>query len=250
MTFHSVIVAIVLGLTLSASVQAQLSASSENGRLPTLTDRLKQYGIASTPSALSVALRSSEADVRELAALKLAEDNVKDAIPSIEQALNVENNGDTKINIAFALGQLEDRRGIDTLTTSCNNSSLNVGSRIRAARYLLHLHDESCLSAVVNIVQSQAGSEPDYRTEALSLLPSFGRVSDADSKRIVMIVAASLADPTPAVRISASDALVRLGKVDAIPALRNAIKVEQEESVLLQLNAALQSLQKSSTQQK
>ena len=65
-----------------------------------------------------------------------------------------------------------------------------------------------------------------------------------------MIVATSLADPTPGVRISASDALVRLGKVDAIPALRNAIKVEQEESVLQQLNAALQRLQKSSTQQK
>jgi len=250
MTFHSAIVAIVLGLALSAPVQAQLSASSENGRLPTLTERLKQYGVASTPSALSLALRSSEAEVRGLAANKLAEDKVKDAIPSIEQALDVENDEGTKINIAFALAQLDDRRGTDTLRTSCKNTSLNAGSRLRAARYLLRLNDESCLSAVVKIVQSQSASESDYRAEAISLSADFDRVSKADSKRIGMIVAASLADPEPGVRISASDALVRLGKADAIPALRNAIKVEREESVLLQLNAALQSLQKSSTQQK
>ena len=245
MTFRSVIVALIFGLTFGTYAHAQIGGGFENGRLPTVAELLQKRGIALNSSALVAALQSQEAEVRELAAQKLAEDKAKDSIPSIEQALAAETQKGTKLNIAFALGQLGDEKGTNALTDACRNSALNTGLRLRAVRYLLNLDNEVCLSAVVDLLESQREGDSNYRAEALSLLPSFKRGSTADSQKVLLAVYANLTNPAPDVRLSASDVLSRLGDARAIPHLQNAIAAEHDDEVRSQLTNALQRLQKS-----
>lgn len=225
---------------LCASAQ---SVGIRDGRPPTTEERLKRHNVASNTPALVQALRNPDSEVRYLAAQKLAEDKNKDAIPEIIRALDSETVPATHINIAFALAQLGDDRGFTALSKSCDDQKIQAGLRVRAAGYLLNLNNESCLRAVMAVLQSDA--DFDSRMLGLSLLGRFHRVSDEDSKSMCAAAVQALTDPTPAVRISASTALVALGNPAAIPALERAVDSETDQAVKNQMKSNLERLQQS-----
>jgi HEAT repeat protein len=238
MSFH--LLSIFLGFAFAATTPML----AQNGPPPTFTELLQQHHVALTKTGLLDALRSPEAEVRDLAAAKLAEDKTEDAIPAITQALAAEYVSGTKVNIAFALAQLGNEVGTSTLKETCHKSEINQGLRVRAALYMLDLKSNACLPDVLDLLQSQDEDDAGYRMEALSLVPRFKDVSKDDSQELLAITLRSLEDATPAVRMSASDALARLRDATAIPYLRSAIAAEQDEVVRAQMETALQWLQR------
>src|SRR5262249_51240562 len=54
---------------------------------PTISELLRQHNVELNRQGLICALKSPDADVRYLSAMKLAEDKVADAIPAIKEAL-------------------------------------------------------------------------------------------------------------------------------------------------------------------
>jgi HEAT repeat protein len=237
MSFRSLNIAVGFALAVAAPIVAQ------NGRAPTFAELLQKHHVALTKPALLAALRNPEAQVRDLAAAQLAEDKAQDAIPAITQALATERVPGTKVNIAFALAQLRNEAGISTLEEACHNSNVDPGLRLRAARYLLDLNSNACLPDVIELLQSKEEDDASYRMEALSLVPSFKDVSEDESQKLLGATLENLTDTTPAVRLSASDALARLGYASAIPYLHDAIGAEQDEVVREQLEDALRRLQ-------
>src|SRR4051812_20502849 len=120
-----------------------------DGSLPTLADSLKRHHIATTPAALKDALRNPNAEIRYMAALKLAENRDKDAIPAMQSALGAEKDPQAHLNISFALAQLGEKAGFDALQATCDDSHEDAGRRMIAARYLLDLEHQGCSSAVI-----------------------------------------------------------------------------------------------------
>jgi HEAT repeat protein len=109
---------------------------------------------------------------------------------------------------------------------------------------MLDLNSNACLPDVLDLLESRDANDASYRMEALSLVPGFKDVSEDESQKLLAATLRNLEDTTPAVRLSASDALARLGDATSIPYLRNAIASEQDEVVREQLEDALRRLQK------
>ena len=82
----------------------QVPATIESGRLATFGELLQEHNVELTQPALLAALNSSDADVRYLSAMKLAEDKVVGAVPAMKAALAAETVPRDRVNIAFALG--------------------------------------------------------------------------------------------------------------------------------------------------
>jgi HEAT repeat protein len=234
---------IVIFLQVTMLCASAQSVGIRDGRLPTTEERLKRHNVSSNTPALVDALRNPNPEVRYLAAQKLAEDKNKEAIPEIARALDSETVPATQITIAFALAQLGDTRGFVALSKSCDDQAIRASLRVRAAGYLLNLNDESCLKAVMAVLRSDV--DFDSRMLGLSLLGRFHHVSDEDSKSMCAAAVQSLNDPTPAVRISASTALVALGNPAAIPALERAVDSEMDQAVKNQMKSNLERLQQS-----
>lgn len=233
---------VVLTLTSMISVSAipQNGALASNQSLTTIEESLQRHHIALTTTALVGALRSSDADVRWLAAQKLANDRASDSIPAIKKALAVERVPATKVNIAYAVAQMGEAKGLAALKSTCFDANVRGYLRMLAALYMLNLHNEECLSAAVTILQSKA--DPDSRVQALSLLPRFQNASVAYSRKISSLILVTLADRTPAVRIAASNALSTLGSTSAIPYLQRAIASERDEVVRSSMQTDLKKL--------
>jgi HEAT repeat protein len=128
MSSRSLSIAVGFALAATAPIIAQDSAP------PTFAEALQRHHIALTRSALLAALRSPEAEVRDLAAARLAEDKDKNAIPAIAQALASERVLGAKVNIAFALAQLGSETGTSTLKKACHNSKVSPVLGLRARR--------------------------------------------------------------------------------------------------------------------
>ena len=200
------------------------------GPLPTAAQILTQHHISLTKDALLAALRNDDAEIRYLAAGQLADEHAQDAIPAIVEALKAEDMPQAKVNIAFALAQMGDERGMQALRQDCDATSLPMAYRLSAVLYLvLFLHDESCLRTVVEGYQQSP--ESGHRVQALSLIPDFKKLSANESALLRALLLSGLRDPDPGVRIEASDMLRTMGDVSAIPALEAAIAAETDVDV-------------------
>jgi HEAT repeat protein len=80
---------------------------------------------------------------------------------------------------------------------------------------------------------------------ALSRISSFHKASPDDS--IVTATLKALADETPAIRIAASKALSGFPPAISVPSLKNAIAIEQDETVKMQMQPSLQHLRERET---
>lgn len=182
------------------------------------------------------------------AAQKLAQDQMREAIPAIVAALFNETVQGTQVNIAFALAQLGDKTGFESLNSTCHRANDEAGLRMRAAAYLLDLHNESCLDAVIDVAQSDF--DFSSRTVAISLLPQFRQVSEDDSQRIRNVVEEALLDKTAAVRLNASNALATLGTASTIPYLERAVTSEKDATVRSQMELDLRRLRENAARKR
>lgn len=214
-------------LILAATLAGSQPPSESNGRLPTCGELLKRHNIQLTQPALVDALRNADPEVRGLAAQKLAEDKAKAAIPAIKDALASEKVPWTRMDIAFALAQLGETAGFDTLEDNCGNRDDGSGIRAQSAEYLLRFNRASatCLNAVLDMLENGGNGD---KMQAASLLPQFHNLSPEDSERVFVGLVRALHDSYPLVRLEAGRALADLGDIRAIPELRKAAANEQE----------------------
>lgn len=113
-----------------------------------------------------------------------------------------------------------------------------------AAMYMVNfLHRNVCFADVLDVLDSRNDDQAGNRMQALSLVSSFKGLSEDESRRLLAATLNNLQDTTAAVRISASDALVRLGDASAVPHLQQAVRVEQDYVVRDALEDALKRLQ-------
>jgi HEAT repeat protein len=195
----------------------------------TFRDALKQRHIEPTRQGLADALQNPDWQIRYLSALVLAENGQRDAIDEIRQALKEEKVPEARGNIALALAQLGDEEGLETLRGTCADSSAPARLRIYAAKYMLDLHHDDCLTFVTDLIRSS--TDPAVRVIALSLVPRFQNVSPAELERLSSSAVGALSDQHPEVRSAASLALGLLGDASVIPALKSAIGSEKEEPI-------------------
>ena len=227
-------------LCTSLLIVAILAAQGfSEGRPTPVAEILKERNIALDIPSLLQALQNSDADIRGLAALQLAGEKVILASPAIEEALAKETITRTRVDMAVALTWLADKKGTEVLKDTCANSQIPTAFRTMAASYLLDANDESCLDAVLGILESS----PDERQVALSLLPKFKNVSEDQSRKIYTSTIKSLTDASPAVRLTASHTCVALANAAAIPELQRAIAYEENKDVRREMENALGRLQ-------
>lgn len=239
MYINKLLVACIVG-TISFNTLAQDAGPTRSEKFLTFREALQTRHIELTKPSLVAALHNPDAQIRYLAALMLAEDKATDAVPEIVNALKSEKDPETKTNIALALAQLGEQKGFTTLRSTCDSQDVPDHLRLYAAKYMLDIGNEYCLSTVLNILQSK--SSAGVRALALSLLPRFEELSKANSQQIIAATVGVLADPLPDVRIDASQTLLRLAAVTAIPALEDAITKETEDTVRSRMQIDLQRL--------
>jgi HEAT repeat protein len=227
-----------------AAIALILATNAFGSRPETIAEALKRHHVALTRSALVAALQNSDPEVRGLAAAQLAEEEATEAVSAIVKALDAEHVPLTKVNIAFALARLGNEKGVKTLESACHETETVAGVRMTAAMYMVNfLHKNTCLADVVGVLDSRNDDQSGNRMQALSLAPSFKGLSEGESQRLVAVTISNLQDTTASVRISASDALVRLGDASAVPYLQKAATVEQDDVVRNAMENALKRLQ-------
>ena len=213
-----------------AVILLAMLAEKQSAPLPTFGELLRRHNIELTQSALIAALKNPDPEVRDLAAQKLAEDRATEAIPAIIQALASEKVPWTRMNIAFAMAQMGESIGFDTLEDNCKNKDTTEDIRARSAEYLTRFNRESttCLSAVLDVLKDGSNG---YRMVAASLLPKYHDLSTEDSEKVFMGLAGALHAPDPSVRMAAGRALADLGDRRGIPELERAVGGEKGEIV-------------------
>ncbi len=225
--------------------QQQRSPAFGNDRLPTISEQLRQHNIALTHPALLEALSNESSEVRWLAAQELANEAVRDAVPAIDTALSRESVPIAKVNIADALARLGGAHGSSVLKQICGSPDFNSGLRTLAITYLLNLHDDGCLTAVMELMETQ---DDQAKIDALGVLPRFQHLSKEEFEKLGQLTQSSLTAQTPALRIAAAHALSNMKDIAAIPALENAIANEQDGAVRSAMQSDLKTLQRENKQ--
>jgi hypothetical protein len=88
---HMLLVAALLSFVTALNAFAQQAPPKiEVGGIRTFGELLRKHNVELTQQGLLRALKSPDADVRYLSAMKLAEDKVVDAVPAIKEALAAE----------------------------------------------------------------------------------------------------------------------------------------------------------------
>jgi HEAT repeat protein len=234
---HPHLLACLFSIVVALNVFAQQASPKivVGGPLRTFSELLRERNVELTEPALLAALKSSDADVRYLSAMKLAEDKVVGAVPAMKAALAAETVPRDRVNIAAALGLLGDPSGRDELKRICADQSFPSEIRLDAVRYMSDLgveRDEGCLHAAMDIaklVDSGNRSVGD-RVTAFELLARFRNLTSEESQWVFDLLLHGLNDPDPYVRLEASSAFATLGDVNAIPYLEAAISQEKDEN--------------------
>lgn len=235
-------------VALNALAQQAPPKIEVGGRFRTFGELLRERNVELTEPALLAALNSSDADVRYLSAMKLAEDKVVGAIPAMKAALAVETVPRDRTNIAFALGLLGEPSGRDELKRMCADDSFPSDIRLYAVRYMFDLgveRDEGCLLAakdIAKLVDSGNRSVGD-RVTAFELLARFRTLTSEELQSVFDLLLHGLNDPDPYVRMQASSAFATLGDCNAIPYLEAAISQEKDENIRIALTMDLKRLQ-------
>ena len=92
----------------------------------TFEEALQQRHVALTRPALIDALRSSNPDVRALAAFE--------PIPVVKAALNAEVVPKSRIDIALALATVGDEAGFSALQRTCEDASMDMTVRVEGSK--------------------------------------------------------------------------------------------------------------------
>ena len=220
----------------------------EVGGIRTIGELLRQHNVELTEPALLQALKSPDADVRYLSAMKLAEDKVINAVPAIKEALAAETVPRDRVNLALTLGLLGHPSGPDELKRMCADENFPPEFRLYAVRYMFDLgteKDEGCLHAAEDAAKmvDSGNRSVGYRVTAFELLVRFRTLTSEESQSVFDLVLHGLNDPDPFVRMGASSAFATLGDRNAIPYLKAAIAQEEDENIRSVLKINLKKLQ-------
>ena len=234
-------------VVLNASAQQTPPKIEVGGRLHTFGELLRERNVELTEPALLRALKSSDADVRFLSAMKLAEDKVVGAVPAIKAALAAETVPRDRANIALALGLLGDPSGHDELKRMCADENFPSEFRLYAVRYMFDLgaeKHEGCLQAALDIAKlvDLGNRSVGDRVTAFELLARFRNLTSEESQSAFDLLLHGLNDPDPYVRMQASSAFATLGDRNAISYLEAAISQEVDENIRITLTINLNKL--------
>jgi hypothetical protein len=203
--------------------------ASQASRVPTVNELLTKHGIALSEPALIQALNNADSEVRVLAATKLAGDHDTNAISAIEKAVGDESNDVTRVQLARALAELGDEKGLSVLRAICS-SEKNAGAiRVMAVQNLLELGHRECIDPVLSLIRSNRNDAED-RAVALTLLPQFIASPALTSKEALDVDIKCLNDPSALVRLTAARVLGDLGDQQNMSALESAIAREPEQT--------------------
>ena len=220
---------------------ASQEARVHSGPPATIAEKLHEHGIASDNDSLVGALRSSDPEVRRLAAAELGEKGDKRALRYLLAALRGERQLETKVDVALSVARLGDDVGSAELRSTCDSKSIDAELRLRAAGYLQgFLGDDHCYGTIEHLVAS--APNPDSRIHALDLLTSLTNMRPREGLQTRKIVIAALGDKEVTVRIAASGDLVQIGKKGDASFLERAIGTEQDPNVRASMETDLDTL--------
>jgi hypothetical protein len=194
---------------------------------------LQEHQIAITNQAVRAALRDHDAGVRQAASHVLSNRWPKQAVPPIQEAMLRENDALVRVYLAGDLAELGNDAGRQRLRTECHNHQSRGSTRIVAARSMIHLHDDSCDDAVLDVLRADSDPQDTLaKVYALNLVPSFIHHSDRREYQLVMdLTVRDLDEPDGGVRLTTATTLGSLGDPSAIPALQLAVENEPDATV-------------------
>ena len=234
---HSTKVTIV-ALALMTVCQVGVASRHE-----TSAEFLKRHGIELTENSLVAALRNPDPEIRDNAAQEIANEKAVAASPAIKDALATEKDPERQVNFAYTLAQLGDKGGFVALKHFCDTASPSPG--LKAASYMLRFGDESCLGAVQSVLRKEPQSDFDHfhMAVAMSLIPSFHKLTDSDKSELIALTVKRLGDSNSYTRMIASQVLAKIGDSSAIPPLEKAVADETDKVVRDSMEAELEKLQ-------
>jgi len=198
----------------------------------------KEYHIAPTPIGWMGALQHERSDVRAFAALRLAAVGYKEAVPSILAAMATEPVPGTRVSLATAAARLGASDGVAALERMCQDPSWDPSLRVTAAYAALDaVGAEGCAGSVLEVLRARRDDQA--AVQALHLVSRFKRLTPAQVAETRSLLVASLASESAAIRTGASYALRETGGTWAADQLRNAIKVEADDTVRRIMSADL-----------
>jgi HEAT repeat protein len=206
-------------------------------RHETSAEFLRRHGIEISQKGLIAALKNSDPEIRDNAAAELANEKAVSAVPALKAALATEKDPEIQVNLAESLARLGDKDGFVALKHFCDTAPPNA--RLKATLYMLRFNDESCLTAVLSVLRSKPKGDHDYMATAMSLIPSFHNLGNSEATELFVLTAKQLADPSPYIRIAASQVLAKMDGVDVIPPLEKAIADETDPVVRTAMQAQL-----------
>jgi HEAT repeat protein len=200
---------------------------------------LARHKVALDKSSLIKALQNPDSTVRWLAATKLASEKDNNAIALILAAEQDEKEPEAKTNMAYALALAGNDEGFHALRETCKAGNQTLLIRLRAAKYLARMKDDSCLPNVLEMIRLESKS----RQGAILMLPLFRPASNEQRSKIREVIRACLFDREELVRSAAASALADLKDVDGMQDLTRAIANERVDFVRQQMANSLKALQ-------
>jgi hypothetical protein len=195
---------------------------------------LHGHDIAITKQAVMAALRDHDAGVRQAASHVLSSRWPEQAVTPIHEAMLRE--GDELVRVYLGdLAELGNNTGRETLITECHNNENWGSTRVVAARSMIHLHDDSCDDAVLEVLRADSDpQDPLAKVYALNLVPGFVFFHHSDRREyqsVMDLIMKALNDPDGGVRLTTATTLGSLGDPSAIPALQVAAANERDATV-------------------
>jgi HEAT repeat protein len=239
---------LLLGCAVGVIAHAAQTSAVDGKPVPDMDERVLQekYHIVPNKEGLLGALRHERGEVRTFAALRLAADGQKDAIPPILAALTVETIEGVKINLAIAAAQLGAEDGMNALKSMCEDPSWSPGLRMIAAQGVICFFGgeaapssqtalQGCLASAWSVLRSPGDNPPgdnQAAVMAMNLVARIRQVPPTQRQEIRDIGAMYLRDQAPELRMAASRFIREMaGDSWAVSQLRAALDVEREEAI-------------------
>jgi hypothetical protein len=169
----------------------------DNGCIWSVEQLLTYYGagtfcLSLDVSCVKVALSDPRADVRSMAAVKLAKDRASEAIPWIADALSTEKAAGTRFIMARLLSGFDDDRGLAVLEGMCarggqSDPTADAEVRILASDSVVRAYKSACNGALVGALQSLRGAgaaEANLISIGLSIVNILESSSTSQAKAI------------------------------------------------------------------
>lgn len=231
----------VVAITLAMSVWPSFgfAQAPQNDPLTHRSSRqvLEERGLGTDPTSLKVALKSSDAYIRGVAAMELATDSITDAIPDMESALATETDRMTRIKLTGSIAMLQPKDDNNIAIKTCRNSALDQKELIGAAQAaILFLPAVAVSACVPNLMMILKDSiNPWNQAAALSWLtsiPFFSKLPEPTKTELRSIEMAFLSSSESTRKMAAIQALSINSSKEARDALAKAAETETDPGFL------------------